>query len=794
MAVTISDLEPTQVGLLAQGLEMVSRSRKPKPASTALPIRSKSRVNSTWLALGLLGTALLVGAGIWLARSHRSSTLTAQSDYVDPALCATCHEEIAATYRKTGMGRSFYRPSAKNTVEDYAQNHIIDHKPSGFTYTMIERGGTYFQRRHTLDFEGKPTNIVEEKVDYVIGSGNHARTYLHRTSQDKLEELPVSWYTERSGSWAMSPGYDSKDQDDIRRAITPECLFCHNGYPRLDQTSDANAGQTNIFPSVLPEGIDCQRCHGPGRAHVTAARASHPDPALIKSSIVDPQSLTRKGQLELCMQCHLETSSRHMPNELRAYGRELLSYRPGQPLGDYKIYFDRAKDTKDDTFEVAHAAYRLRKSKCFLQSEMTCTTCHDPHDIPRGEEAINHYTAVCQSCHQAASHKVAMPSSSNCVSCHMPKRRTEDVVHVVMTDHYIQRERPLRDLLAPMEERVEAETGTKVVPYYPEKLVEGPKTALYLAVAQVRNDKELATLPRLQSLLESQRPSAPEPYIALGQAYVRRGDNPSAIQWFEAALKQKPDYLPATREMVSALVADGHDDRAIEVLRVAIARHPGDDQLLTNLGNVLLRRNMPVEAGDALTKAIAANPELAEAHNLLGLIALQNGDKTAAENAFREAIRWQPSLVEAQRNLGTLLTGTHSFVEAEFCFRKAIDQQPNYAEAHHGLGLLLILKGAMSAATLELKKGALLQPSSAQIHSDLADALAAQNFSGEAVKEYRKVLELKPNQPDAHLGLGLALLQDRRFDEARPHLELAAASDNSELSQAARQALSSLGH
>jgi predicted CXXCH cytochrome family protein len=731
---------------------------------------------------------------MWLARTHRSSTLVAQSDYVDPALCATCHEEIAATYRKTGMGRSFYRPTANNTVEDYARNHVIDHKPSGFIYTMIERDGAYFQRRHTLDFEGTPTNVIEQKVDYVIGSGNHARTYLHRTSQGKLVELPVSWYTERSGSWAMSPGYDSKDQDDIRRAITPECLFCHNGYPRLDQTSDSNPAQTNIFPSVMPEGIDCQRCHGPGRAHVTAARGSHPDPALVRSSIVNPQNLTRKSQLELCMQCHLETSSRHMPNEIRAYDRELLSYRPGQPLGDYKIYFDRARDEKDDTFEVAHAAYRLRKSKCFLQSEMTCTTCHDPHDIPRGDEAIKYYTAVCQSCHQAVPHNVAMPSSSNCISCHMPKRRTEDVVHVVMTDHYIRRERPLRDLLAPLEETVEAETGTKVLPYYPEKLAEGPKTDLYLAVAQFRNDKDPEPLLRLQGILASQRPSAPEPYVALGQAYARRGDNPSAIQWFEAALKREPDYLPALREMVLPLFATGQDDRATDLLRRAVARYPNDDQLLANLGNVLLRRNMPAEARDALTKAIAANPERAEAHNLLGLIALQNGDKAAAENDFREAIRWQPNLTEAQRNLGTLLTGTHAFLEAEFCFRKAIDQQPDYAEAHHGLGLLLILKGAMPAATIELKKGAQLQPSSAQIHSDLADVLAAQNLNGEAADEYRKVLELKPDQSDAHLGLGLALLQERRFEEARPHLELAAASDNPELSHAAREALNSLGH
>jgi len=37
------------------------------------------------------------------------------------------------------------------------------------------------------------TNIVEEQADFVIGSGNHARSYLHRSTEGKLVEMPVSW-------------------------------------------------------------------------------------------------------------------------------------------------------------------------------------------------------------------------------------------------------------------------------------------------------------------------------------------------------------------------------------------------------------------------------------------------------------------------------------------------------------------------------------------------------------------------------------------------------------------------
>ncbi len=691
------------------------------------------------------------------------------------------------------MGRSFSRPSSQNVIEDYSRNNTVDHKLSGFSYTMVEHDGIFFQRRHTIGFDGKETNIVEEQVDYIIGSGNHARTYLHRTAQGQLAELPVSWYVENSGSWAMSPGYDRRDQEDIRRTITPECLFCHDGYPKADQGEVRDEKQLASFPAKLPEGIDCQRCHGPGRAHVAAASAKNPSPQQVQASIVNPGRLPRERQMEVCMQCHLETSSRFLPNEIRAYSRPVSSFRPGQPLGDYKTYFDRVQNSAGDNFEVAHAAYRLRQSACFLKSDMTCITCHDPHDIPRGTQAIQDYVGVCVKCHQVLTHRTALPPGSNCISCHMPKRRTEDVVHVVMTDHFIRINQPRRDLVAPISEKIVApESGGQVVAYYPPDPTKNPDAALYLAVAQVEGDQGPQSLSHLRDILTSMSPSAADPYHELGRAYARRGENQSAIQWFDEALKREPDDRPVYLDMVPALLATGQDTRALDLLRRAVNLYPNDDQLLTNLGNVYLRMNMLTEAQTALNRAVAANPERSDAYNLLGLAALRTQDKATAEKSFREAIRWQPDLAEAQCNLATLLTGNHEFPEAEFHFLKAIAKDPGYAEAHHGLGLLSILMGSIPRATVELQEAVRLEPASTQARSDLADLLAAQGQAAQAAEQYQQVLRLNPNQADAELGLGECLLREHKVDEARPHLERAAASGNPDVSQAANQALNQI--
>jgi predicted CXXCH cytochrome family protein len=743
----------------------------------------------------ILAAALLVAAVVLLAvfrhRSRQQVTRVSQSDYVDAVVCARCHQEIAETYRKTGMGRSFYLPTAGNVVEDYGHANTVFHQPSGLSYTMIERNGEFFQRRSEAGFDGKEANVMEEKIDYVIGSGNHSRSYLHRAPDGQLIELPVSWYSEGSGYWAMSPGYDWKGQTDFRRAITGECMFCHNGYPQGD------AGlERSIFPEKLPQGIDCQRCHGPGRAHVEAAMSGHAAPELVRSTIVNPGRLDRERQLEVCMECHLKTSY-HEPNEERAFDRTVFSYRPGEPLEDFKLYFEpvgheNPSGIESDNFEIDHAAYRLRMSACFRNSRMTCLTCHDPHDIPRGQEAVAHYTEVCLSCHQSVKHTVALPPTSTCLSCHMPKRRTNDAVHVVMTDHFIRRTQPRRDLLAPIAETV-APPGsfTKVALYYPAQAPATREAEFSMAEAEVQaaaptDDKGIS---RLQALIEHYQPNSPEPYLVLADAYDREGNNEEVARWSRQALAKRENFRPAVVKLAPTLFALHQDAEATKVLEEAVARYPTDDLLLSDLGNAYLRQGEIAQASAALERALEANPERSETHNLLGVVAVKQGDSATGEHEFREALRCQPDFPKARDNLGSLLAEEHGYTEAEFQFKQAIAADADFAEAHHHLGRLLVLMDQLPRAVTELREAARQEPNDPEVHEDLADVLAATGHASEAINEYNRVLALRPDQPQAHLGLGMVLLSQHRVPEARLHLEAAANSSDPEIAQAARHLL-----
>jgi hypothetical protein len=113
--------------------------------------------------------------------------------------CLPCHGAVVTAYRQTGMGRSIGDRPAPVSATFY---HRLSNRYYSISSTSI--------RRHQLDAGGQVINTMQKPIAFAIGSGNHAITYVSRTSEGRLLELPVSWYA-KIGGYAMSPGYDRSD-------------------------------------------------------------------------------------------------------------------------------------------------------------------------------------------------------------------------------------------------------------------------------------------------------------------------------------------------------------------------------------------------------------------------------------------------------------------------------------------------------------------------------------------------------------------------------------------------------
>jgi tetratricopeptide (TPR) repeat protein len=698
------------------------------------------------------------------------------SAYTDSRQCQGCHPAAARSYQHTGMAHAFYRPDEKNTPAG-----SFFHKTSATYYSMLMRDGQFYQRRWQLGYQGREENVEELRIDYIMGSGSRVRAYLHRTSRGTLIELPLAWYSEKGGHFAMNPGYDTA-APDTRRKIGYDCMFCHNSYPEIPAHEAADS--EFVFGDRLPEGIDCQRCHGPGANHVKLAQTPGSTKEAIRAAILNPARLSPDRQMEVCMQCHLETTSSRLPAQIKRFERGPYSYRPDEPLSRFMLYFDNAPGTgHEGKFEIVSSAYRLRQSRCYLASggKLTCERCHNPH-------GTRNYTQVCRECHQqiaAAQH----PAGDDCVACHMPQRRAEDVVHAVMTDHLIQRH-PAHGLTAEMAEHNDTDAtayhGT-VVPYYGDD-------PSYTAVAQVSQKSNLAAgIPQLAAEIEKRHPKQVEFYIALGDAWRDSGDPAKAVGPYEEALKVEPASIVGLKRLGIALEDSHQFARLAEVLERARQAAPNDPAVWFQLGSFDSDQGRNAQAVTELEKAVSLDPDLAEAYENLGVALAESGQPDRAEKAFHAALRIRPYDARTYANLAKLLAGQKNDApQAQYYYERAIALGPDFASAHFDYGVLLARLNRLDAAQQQMEAALRYDPQLAEAHNLLGGIFEMKRQLPAAEREYREAVRIKPGFARAHLNLGALLAERGDRTGARENLETAAQSSDPDAAGQARQMLSEL--
>jgi tetratricopeptide (TPR) repeat protein len=656
------------------------------PAALNLGLRSFSKAKP-WIVLALGGLLVLAGLACFSAAPKPTSKV-AQATYIDSRRCQACHATIYENYQHVGMARAFAPVDRASAIEDYDHNAGFVHAKSGRRYQVLKRGNRVFQRRFELDAKGRVTNAFELEATHAVGSGNHARTYLNRSQIGEFTELPITWYSQEK-RWGLSPGFDQASPPDFTRIVDDRCLFCHNGYP------DSNG--------KLAEGIDCQRCHGPGSRHVELASDGRTHKPEIAAAIANPAHMEPERQLEVCMQCHLETTSTPLPSMVRRFDREIYSLRPGERLGDYAIQFDEEPGAgRADKFEIVGQAYRLRQSACFLKSNgrLTCTTCHNPHTVKRD------VAAACRSCHpavSAANHPAS--GTAGCVACHMPSRRTEDAVHVVMTDHLIQRGPPSGDLKGPRSDDTHRPLGRPTI-YYPAQMSEAERE-LYLGAALIVNGAGRA---RGIEMLERQlRPDTPVKAIAvLGEGYL----------------------------------AEGAASKAIDRFRRALASDPGLVKARYNLAQALEQAGNTAEARQEYEHTLRLQPAFPEAENALANLLMKMGDRAAAAEHQNAAIRLRPTYAEAYSNLGVLTADSGKL-------EQALGINPAFEDAHINLALVLAAEGRIPDAIAHTRRALAFNEKNAVAHYNLGRLLHETGATAAAIAEYRRALGIRPDFPEA---------------------------------------------
>ncbi len=691
--------------------------------------------------------------------SGRFENITQQADFVGDAACFDCHEEQYVGFQEHGMANSVYPVSSERAVEDFPGGPIHDERQDLY-YRVYRDGERFFQEEYRLDDDGEKIHSLVREMELVVGSGTAARTYLTE-EQNRYYELPLTWYTQEE-RWAFSPGYDVANQR-FDRTIPDRCMTCHNNYPEPVPFA------SGMYLEV-PHGIGCERCHGPGSLHVDERLAS-PEPSdSIDETIVNPAHLSLERRLDVCQQCHLNTTV-----SILREGRTAYDFRPSQPLSDYMALFAATED--DDQLDVISHADRMQQSPCFIETQswespMDCVTCHDPHEGFRAA-GPSYFNETCQSCHATEALVEELPTqearavhteSANCFSCHMPKY--EGTPHASFTDHFIRVVEEIPDPPGGLDEAAAARsrggpaTGAAergggerapartvaLEPYFDDH---GEDVDVYRGMAYVVYGRQRGDSTAMRRGVELLRNYADEQHgealYLLGFAHLQLGEVDEAIRALEQALLGDAGIPERLNSLAQAYEADGRAASSIERLYArAVDIQPAVSEIRVNYGRFLESQRRLEDAIAQYRTAIDWEPWLETSHYNLGTALLQSGDFEAAEASLRRSIELDPNYGEALSNLGLLLASRDRVDEARTYFQRAVEAEPENPVALGNLGAFNLNAGNLDDAVALLSRAVEADPAYVDGLANLALAFFRLEQYERARTYAERVLRLDP--------------------------------------------------
>lgn len=254
------------------------------------------------------------------------------------------------------------------------------------------------------------------------------------------------------------------------------------------------------------------------------------------------------------------------------------------------------------------------------------------------------------------------------------------------------------------------------------------KTVLSLVV--------LCTLIALAAAAQDDPAAAAVELFNAGQDAHEKGDLKKAVELYEAALKQIPEFPEAEYQMGTALAVLGRRSDAEAAFRRALELRDGWTLPMTSLGSLLLDSGKFAEAETLLTKAVESDEQNYGAFSALAELRL----RTKAAAPVLQELLGKIKILTAKANPTASIWLSRSALEL------ALDDP---AAAWASVGRALAIEPKSFAAALQRGEIAL-----------------AMNDATAAIADGERLLKSEPSSDKARFLFARALAADGRIDEA----------------------------
>jgi len=196
----------------------------------------------------------------------------------------------------------------------------------------------------------------------------------------------------------------------------------------------------------------------------------------------------------------------------------------------------------------------------------------------------------------------------------------------------------------------------------------------------------------------------PEDSLTLeAETCIEVGEFDRAIELLKKALAINPRLTGAYSDLGRVYLRQGKVDEALEIFQELTRVAPLIAEVHLNLGDALFKKGRFVEALKELKKGTKLGGGSAEVYNNIAYIHSRFGEAEEAIKAYKKALKIDPGFYYSHSGLGQIYLDKYLLDEALVEFDQAVRSKPDYAPAHYNLGFVYSRKGLKEKALEEFE-------------------------------------------------------------------------------------------